>query len=347
MTTDTRTATSYAAQAVAGLHRLAQVLDLPPEFSPAAEEAIQTLFAGWGHRTSRAPGDTSAPFEYSLVLSGDRTDVRLFYRPLATTGPTTALASWDQGLAVLAELERRGVVSLARERQLGELFRPRAERTAFGMCLAVSVTPTGIDRVKVYHDTYAAGPQHHQALLGEALTRLGHGKAWAWVRHHDPAGFAALMPAVLALDLQDETDARVKFYTTVHERSVAELRERARVLSEGAGRAAGEFVEEMAVAGSAALSSEGVRPTLCWSITSPDRPTDATLYLPSNRYAPGRGEIVERLRKRLPGGALRRVKGLIGERNPFHWVGTKLVGGEGSLTLYLSAAEVEAARVAG
>ncbi|MFE3827178.1 hypothetical protein [Streptomyces sp. NPDC059092] len=363
MTPAARSLPGYAELAVGGLRHLGQVLGLGPAFDASAEENVSVLFGDWGHRNTRGPAEPGqpvapAPFEYSLVLSGDRVDVRLFYRPLAAAGPSTAEASWEEGRRTLAELERRGVAHLARARDLGDLFRPRDERATLGMCLAASAGAEGVARAKVYFDTFAAGPGHHQELIGEALRRLGHGPAWDWVRRHDPAGVAALMPAIFALDLQDSSDARVKFYTTVHERSAAELAARASALSDTAGHAAADFVERMAVDGSAALTGAGLRPTLCWSMTShrPGRPDDATLYLPSNRYAPGREDITGRLRAALSPGLFRRVERLVaqcaetspdeGPENPFHWVGTKLVRYEQSLTLYLSAAAVEAARSA-
>ncbi|MFE4370995.1 hypothetical protein ACFRMN_22660 [Streptomyces sp. NPDC056835] len=362
MTTAAKVLPGYAELAVGGLRHLGHVLGLGPAFDASAEETVSVLFGGWGHRSTRGPAEPGlpsapAPFEYSLVLSGDRVDVRLFYRPLAAAGPTTAEASWDEGRRTLAELERRGVAHLHRAKELSDLFRPRSARATFGMCLAASAGARGIARVKVYFDTFAAGTGHHRELIGEALNRLGHGPAWTWVREHDPAGVAALMPAIFALDLQESADARVKFYTTVHERSAAELAARASALSDAAGRTAADFVERMAVEGSAALAGDGLRPTLCWSMTSHrrDRPDDATLYLPSNLYTPSRGDITGRLRTALAPGLFRRVERLIsqcaetapgeGPENPFHWVGTKLLRDD-SLTLYLSAAVVEAARSA-
>lgn len=363
MTPAAKVLPGYAELAVGGLRHLGHVLGLGPAFDASAEETVSVLFGGGGHRSTRGPAEpgqpsASAPFEYSLVLSGDRVDVRLFYRPLAAAGPTTAEASWDASRRTLAELERRGLAHLHRVKDLGDLFRPRSAQATFGTCLAASAAAQGIARVKVYFDTFAAGTGHHQELLGEALNRLGHGPAWTWVQRQDPAGVAALMPAVFALDLQESADARVKFYTTVHERSAAELAARASALSDAAGRAAADFVERMAVEGSAALAGAGLRPTLCWSMTSrrPDRPDDATLYLPSNRYAPSRKDITGRLRTALAPGLFRRVERLVsqcaetapgdGPGNPFHWVGTKLLRNEQSLTFYLSAATVEAARSA-
>ncbi|SER60905.1 hypothetical protein SAMN04487983_101936 [Streptomyces sp. yr375] len=360
---DTRAARGYARLAVDGLRHLGDVLELGPAFHASAEDTVSVLFGDWGHRTTRDPAKPEqpaapAPFEYSLVLDGDRVEVRLFYRPLAATGATSAQASWDAGRRTLADLERRGLAHLRRARDLGDLFRPRSPQASFGTCLAATAGPYGIARVKVYFDTFAAGTGHHRELLGDALHRLGHGPAWTWVGRHDPAGVAALMPAVFAVDLQDSADARSKFYTTVHERSGAELAARAAVLSDTAGRTAADFVTRMAVAGSAALAADGPRPTLCWSMTSrrPDRPDDATLYLPSNRYAPSRTDITARLRAALAPDLFRRLERLVAQyaetapagapQNPFHWVGTKLLRPDAPLTVYLSAAAVESARAA-
>jgi hypothetical protein len=358
-----KTRPGYAELAVGGLRHLGQVLELGPAFDASAEETVSVLFGDWGHRSTRGPAEPGqagapAPFEYSLVFSGDRVDVRLFYRPLAAEGTTSAEASWEAGRRTLAELERRGLAHLHRARDLGDHFRPRSGQAAFGMCLAASAAAQGIARVKVYFDTFAAGTGRHRELIGQALDRLGHGPAWDWIRRHDPAGIAALMPAVFALDVQESADARVKFYTTVHERSAGELATRVSGLPDAARHAATDFVEHMAVDGSAALAGPGLRPTLCWSMTSrrSDRPDDATVYLPSNRYAPRREDITDRLRTALTPGLFRRVERLIaqcaetapadGPENPFHWVGTKLLRKEQALTVYISAAAVEAARSA-
>ncbi|MGW5343518.1 hypothetical protein [Streptomyces sp. NPDC004050] len=81
------------------------------------------------------------------------------------------------------------------------------------------------------------------------------------------------------------------------------------------------------------------------------RPDDATLYLPFNLYAPQQQEMHGRRRRRLAPALLARVERLVndhaaaeGRANPFHWAAAKLVHGGGALTLYTSAAAVEAAR---
>ncbi|WP_030301592.1 hypothetical protein [Streptomyces katrae] len=354
----------YAGLAVDGLRYLGEVLELGRGFDAAAEESVCTLFEGWGHRVSRdvdgggtrQEAVSTAPFEYSLVLREDRVDVRLFFRPLPERGPATADGSWERGGRTLAELERRGVARLERAREVADLFRPRSERAAFGMCLAASVRASGIARPKVYFDTLAAGTEQSRETVGTALVRLGQGGAWSWLRRHDPQGMAHLMPAFFALDVDESPHARIKFYTTVAERSTAELEARLAPLGRGAAAAAAGLVADAAPQGGAALDTPGVRPTLCWSMTSRGgkRPDDATLYLPFSLYAPQQQETHSRLRSRLDPVLLARVGRLVGDHaaavdgpaNPFHWAAAKLLHGGGALTLYTSAAAVEAARTA-
>ncbi|MEU5809265.1 hypothetical protein [Streptomyces sp. NPDC047718] len=354
----------YTGLAIDGLHYLGEVLELGDGFDAAAEESVRTLFDGWGHRVSRdddgggtrQEAASTAPFEYSLVLQGDRVDVRLFFRPLPERGPTTVPGSWERGRRTLAGLERLGVAHLERVRAVADLIRPRSERAAFGMCLAASVRASGIARPKVYFDTLAAGTEHSRETVGTALDRLGQGRAWSWLQRHDPQGMAHLMPAFLALDADGAPHARIKFYTTVAERSAAELEARLAPWGRGAAAAAAGLVADTAPQGSTALDMAGVRPTLCWSMTSRGgaRPDDATLYLPFNLYAPQQQEMHGRLRRRLAPALLARVERLVndhaaaaeGRANPFHWAAAKLLHGGGALTLYTSAAAVEAARTA-
>ncbi|MEW1637036.1 hypothetical protein AB0469_23515 [Streptomyces sp. NPDC093801] len=355
----------YARVAVDGLRYLGEVLGLGERFEAAAEESVRTLFDGWGHRVSRDTDDgggtpqdavATAPFEYSLVLDGDRVDVRLFFRPLPERGPASATGSWERGRRTLAELERLGLARLERAREVADLFRPHSERAAFGMCLAASVRASGIARPKVYFDTLAAGTERSRETVGTALDRLGSGGAWTWLQRHDPRGMAHLMPAFFALDVDGSPHARIKFYTTVAERSPAELEARLAPLGRAAAAAATGLLTDTAPQGSKPLDTPGVRPTLCWSMTSRDgaRPDDATLYLPFNLYAPQQQEAHDRLRRSLDPALLARVGRLVsdhadaveGRANPFHWAAAKLVHGGRALTLYTSAAAVEAARTA-
>ncbi|MFI0736700.1 hypothetical protein ACH4PU_01130 [Streptomyces sp. NPDC021100] len=354
----------YAGLAVDGLRYLGEVFGLGERFEAAAEESVRHLFDGWGHRVSRDTdgGGTrqdavsTAPFEYSLVLDGDRVDVRIFFRPLPERGPVSAAGSWERGLRTLAGLERLGLARTERVRRVADLFRPRSGPAAFGMCLAASVRAAGIARPKVYFDTLAAGTERSRETVGTALDRLGQGGAWSWLRRHDPRGMADLMPAFFALDADASPHARIKFYTTVAERSTAELEARLAPLGRAAAAAATALVTDTAPPGSQPLDMPGVRPTLCWSMTSRDgeRPDDATLYLPFDRYAPRRREPHGRLRGSLDPALLARVGRLVDDHaaavparvNPFHWAAAKLVHGGRALTLYVSAAAVEAARTA-
>ncbi|MFJ5681002.1 tryptophan dimethylallyltransferase family protein [Streptomyces sp. NPDC093097] len=347
---------SYADRAVRGMRYLGDVLELGPGFAASTADAVALLFGSWGHRTSRGIEESEkarrgAPFEYSLVLDADRVDVRIFFRPLAPNGATTARASWQQGWRTLETLEDRGVAELVHARTLRDLFQPRSDRAAFGLCTAVSVRPDGIGASKVYFDTMAAGIERNRDLVGEALDRLGHGPAWRWLQEHDPHGLAHLIPAFFSLDLHTSPRARVKFYTTVDERSTSALAARVGELSDTARSTAAAFVDSMSADSSQALAGPGVRPTLCWSMTSRSdaQPDDATLYLPFNRYAPDREDALSRLRKLLAPALYPKMENLVRAtevENPFHWAATKLNRTGSALTLYVAADIVEAASTA-
>ncbi|MFF3941443.1 tryptophan dimethylallyltransferase family protein [Streptomyces phaeofaciens] len=351
----------YAGQALRGLTYLGRLFDLGPRLPGAAREAVQALFAGWGHRTSREIDEPraargQAPFEFSLVLHEPDPEVRIFLRPLAPEGPTTAADSWEQGWRALRALEEQGAATLTRADGLRDLFRPRSDRAAFGLCIAATVRPTGITGVKAYFDTMAAGVDDNRRIVGEAMQRLGHGTAWHWLRDNDPAGITHLIPAFLALDLADSPQARIKFYTTVEERSGAALGSRLDRLSPTARRTAAALLDTLPADGPAALTAPGTRPTLCWNLTDDgrERPDDATLYLPFHRYTPAGDEALDRLRTYVPPAHLHRLAGFLTHStpddapgpapNPFHWAATKLHRpAPAPLTLYAPAAVVDRA----
>jgi hypothetical protein len=231
----------YAGQAARGLACLGRLFGQEPGFAGVAQDAVDLLFGTWGHRTARGIDEPEAargraPFEFSLVMKDRGPEIRIFLRPLSDEGPTTATASWENGWRTLRALEECGAASLTRARTVRDLFVPRSEQAAFGMCVAATVRPTGVADAKVYFDTLAAGTADNRRVIGEAMGRLGHGEAWRWLRRHDAEGMTRLMPAFLALDLDDSPRARTKFYTTVDERSGDALRTRLTRLSGVAGR---------------------------------------------------------------------------------------------------------------
>ncbi|MFI9255752.1 tryptophan dimethylallyltransferase family protein [Streptomyces sp. NPDC053069] len=355
----------YAAQAIRGLTYLGRLFGAEAGFDTAARDAVEALFAGWGHRTTRGIDEPEAargraPFEFSLVMKDSGPEIRIFLRPLSGEGPTTADSSWQAGWRAVHALEEQGVASLARARTVRDLFVPRSDRAAFGLCIAATVRPTGVAGVKMYFDTLAAGTAENRRVIGEAMERLGLGDAWQWLRRQDPEGMACLMPAFFALDLDDSPQARIKFYTTVDERSADALRARLGRLSGTAGRSAAGLLHALSAGGPAALAAPGVRPTLCWNLTQGERqrPGDATLYLPFQRYTPSGDEALDRLRPYVRAEQLTRLDRFLAhcaadgahdraERqlpNPFHWAAAK-VNREvvGPLTLYVSAAVVDGA----
>jgi hypothetical protein len=305
-----------------------------------AQDAVDLLFGTWGHRTARGIDEPEAargraPFEFSLVMKDRGPEIRIFLRPLSDEGPTTATASWENGWRTLRALEECGAASLTRARTVRDLFVPRSEQAAFGMCVAATVRPTGVADAK-------------------------HGAAWRWLRRHDAEGMTRLMPAFLALDLDDSPRARTKFCTTVDERSGDALRTRLTGLSGVAGRKADGLLRALSAGGSDALAMPGTRPTLCWNLSEPgaERPDDAMLYVPFQRYTPSGSETLARLRpyvrpadltrlaRFLAHGAAEEGQPQTGEHgpNPFHWAAAKLNReARDPLTLYVSAATVDRA----
>jgi len=349
----------YAGQALRGLTYLGRLFAMEPGFFTAAQDAVRLLFGDWGHRTSRGIDEPEiarvrAPFEFSLVMEETGPQIRIFLRPLSRDGATDASSSWQSGWQALRALEDGACVSLTRARTVRDLFAPRSDQAAFGLCLAATVGHTGVASTKVYFDTLAAGTSQNRRLVGEAMERLGHKAAWQWLREHDPAGMECLMPAFFALDLTDSPQARVKFYTTVNERSGDEIRARSERLSSLAGERSHALLSALSAHGPRALALSGTRPTLCWSLSKPaaEHPDDATFYVPFQRYTPSGSEALKLLRPYIRPQDLTRLARLIAHsgadeqlgHNPFHWAAAKLNSTDpGPLTLYVSAAIVDRA----
>jgi hypothetical protein len=139
----------YAGQAARGLACLGRLFGREPGFAGVAQDAVDLLFGTWGHRTARGIDEPEAargraPFEFSLVMKDRGPEIRIFLRPLSDEGPTTATASWENGWRTLRALEECGAASLTRARTVRDLFVPRSEQAAFGMCVAATVRPTGV-----------------------------------------------------------------------------------------------------------------------------------------------------------------------------------------------------------
>jgi DMATS type aromatic prenyltransferase len=274
-------------------------------FSAADTQKVQRYFtfmtSSWN---SRRVGDASpwksdisddhTPFELSLALEADRPEVRFLIE--AQNNPTTLQTSWDDGLALNERLNREFAVPLEGFNKVKDLFEPRNPEARFSLWHAFCLKPDGRAEIKVYLNPQARGPENANALVQEALARLGFAHAWRFLSEVVMRRGAQDQVLYFSLDLSGQAVSRVKIYVAHRNAAPADI--------EAAMSLAKEYEPGEARAFCASIQGEedrfsGQRSTLtCWAFTSDDddRPYSVTLHCPIRCYADNDRDALRRIR---------------------------------------------------
>ena len=123
--------------------------------------------------------DDHTPFELSIALEGSRPEIRFLIE--AQNHPTTLQTSWDDGLALNERLNKEFGLSLEHFNRVKDLFEPHNPQARFSLWHAFCLKPDRGAEVKVYLNPQARGPEHANAIVEEALSRLGFAHAWRFL----------------------------------------------------------------------------------------------------------------------------------------------------------------------
>lgn len=264
-----------------------------------AIDVIQSLIGPWAHQTD-APwtrrlseiSDDGTPIEFSVAMSERGTDVRVLFEPQAAT---TDLAAYRAAaLALHDRLERDFGADLSRFRAIQDLFAPPDMAGPFALWSSVVFSRGCAPSFKTYFNPQARGVGRANALVDEALERLGLPRApLAIARHQARRGPWLDEIKYFALDLEHGERSRIKVYVRHHEPSPDDL--------ERACAGQRDFVPESAASFARALGVDGLlaarAPFTCSVFVEgdDDRASGTTLYVPVCAY----GRDDEAVRRRI------------------------------------------------
>lgn len=262
-------------------------------FGAKTEELLTTfhrLLTPWGnvpignqpHWLSNI-GDDHSPIEFSVAFINQQPEVRVL---MEVQGDSPTVQSQRiAGLAFNERLGREFGASLERLRLIQDLFLPEKIQGNFAIWNAVVFSQGREPSFKVYLNPQAQGSERAQALVEEALIRLGFPQVWsAFGRTVTRRGPQLDEIKYFALDLANSHRARVKIYVHHHYATPEELEIACSVANNYVPGEASKFALAMS-GGNQLLSLRS--PFTCPSFIegNDERPEETTLYIPVCAYA--------------------------------------------------------------
>jgi DMATS type aromatic prenyltransferase len=325
-------------------------------YGAAETETVKRFFtfmsSPWGSRrigtTPLWPSDITddhTPFELSLALEDARPEVRFLMEAQSAHGSTTLRSTWEDGLALTQRMNAEFGVSLERFNLVKDLFEPVDPQARFALWHAFFLKD-GRPDLKVYFNPAARGPESANAVVQQALERLGFSRAWSCISEQAmrPGGLDRIL--YFSLDLSAHRSARVKIYLAHRNITAEELES---VMSLAQEHVPGEaWVFCQALKGHTGGFEVSRSVLTCLSFTSDDdeRPSSVTLHVPVRCYVRSDGQTMERIRYLLePSGhmLLKRAVGALAHRQLdsgvglIQWASMRRQGSKIRTTIYLAA----------
>jgi DMATS type aromatic prenyltransferase len=216
-----RTAFARGARKLAALCDASGVVDRKPQIVGMFNEVAGLC----GDRDVRLPPrwsgvtDDCTPFEFSVALHEGRPNIRLLVE--AQDDPACPQSYWKAGMRLNDWLARNHRIDLAGFRQIEDLFVPHDPTAAWAMWHGVDFARAGSPLFKLYLFPHAQGPERADAVLRDALSRLGFADAWSSVAK---LRGAKDMFSHLSLDLT--ATPRLKVYIRHHDATLDALEAR-------------------------------------------------------------------------------------------------------------------------
>ncbi len=282
-------AQTYIECGVEKLTALCQAVGLSSQLDRITE-IFRALTTSWGDRrvgeTSTWHSDVSddcAPFEFSLALDPQQTELRVLVE--AQGSDPNLQSNWQAGIALNHYLAENFNVSLDRFEQIADLFAPTNPEAKFSMWHAVCFYPDKPPAFKLYLNPQAQSTSRSAAIIEESLVRLGFTHAWptlaetAAQRGPDQDQFV-----YFSLDLAAHTRSRVKVYIRHHDATPVELESALSAARNYVPGDAIEFCQAMAP-GQTSFSAKPAISAFSWVEGDNATPSSSTLHLPVSNYA--------------------------------------------------------------
>ncbi|WP_232376573.1 hypothetical protein [Amycolatopsis aidingensis] len=260
-------------------------LRIPAEQTAQSIRVLRSVLPAWaGERIGTVPAEPSYvaddgfPAEMSVNWSGAHPELRLLFDcgQVSPDGPDPA----GSGVAANGRLGR-----------IHQMFTPRQDLPPAPLWHSVAWRPPSRLVHKTYFGLYDWPHAQRHAAVGEAMRRLGMATAWREARRRveEAAGLREI--EFFAVDLADETDARVKVYYRNHGTDIGEMNRIASVARhhdpERARAAYRTLTDGRTDAGEAALSCLAFR-------SGVDTAAECATYLRLGSLAPCDQEAVDR-----------------------------------------------------
>lgn len=265
-------------------------------------DVFRTLLMPWGDIPAVGGStwvsdisDDNTPIELSAAIANGRVEVRVLLEAQASE-PTLA-AHRAAGLALTARLESELGADLSRFSVVRDLFLPEDMAGPFALWHSVVFDRHGTPSFKAYFNPQARGRGAAQALVEEALQRLGMTTAWASLCRTARRGPHLDELKYFALDLSADPQSRVKVYVRHHDATPEDLEAAASVAQDYVPGEVAEFVRAMG-GDRERLASRAT--FTCSAFTGPQsRPSATTVYVPVCAYAPDDRAVQQRVHEYL------------------------------------------------
>jgi Tryptophan dimethylallyltransferase len=255
-------------------HQQTQVLGLFHSLAGLCNARDPKLPPRWSGVT-----DDCTPLEFSIAIHDGLARIRILVE--AQDDPASPFTYWKAGKKLNEWLALRYGVDFTRYDQIEDLFVPADPLAYVAIWHAVDFRHEGSPLFKVYLNPAAQGATRASDITSQAIGRLGFQRAWPAIKKMCQARDTFVH---FSLDLSSERTARTKIYIRHRNATLAELVDRASAVYGNIGDDWSRFCR--AICGD--LSTLWLRPVLsCYHLTAadPERPSDATLYVPLFPYA--------------------------------------------------------------
>lgn len=288
---------TYIDVATRGLKTLCDAVGFSARQRDAAIATMADLIAPWGTTPigSHPSGssditDEHFPIEFSLAIEAGVPEVRVLFEAQAEVFRQRDL--WSAGWAVCEKLEREYGVSLARLRQVQDLFEPTSPTCRYALWHAVGFSAGKPPAFKVYLNPLAQGEERGPRVICEALRRLGFSAAVEDVFAHDDGRSEFRF---FSLDLSSRPEARVKVYRVHHQATHEDIESWLRVVPGYSSALVDRFWAT--IAGPEQVFARLPVSTYLSLDSRHSRPSAATIHFPVRSYAADDLEVQERVRE--------------------------------------------------